>query len=125
MILDTDILVLLEKENPAALLGFTSLTEPPYAAGFAALELLNGSENSADRRRIETFLADFSLLWSGEAALDQAALDYGTLRLAHGIGVLDMVIAVTAISHGQELVTFNVKHFRAVPGLVTVQPYVG
>jgi hypothetical protein len=62
MILDTDVLVLLEKENPAALLGFTSLTEPPYAADFAALELLNGSENSADRRRIETFLADFSLM---------------------------------------------------------------
>ena len=51
-------------------------------------------------------------------------MDYGALRLAHGIGVLDMVIAVTAISHGQVLATFNVKHFRAVPGLVAVQPYV-
>ena len=71
MILDTDVLVLLEKENPEALTWFTALAEPPYAAGFAALELLYGSENGTDRRRIETFLSDFVLLWPVEAALDQ------------------------------------------------------
>ena len=124
MILDTDVLILLEKENPAALAWYTALTETPYVAGFAALELLNGCENAADRRRIEAFLKDFTMLWPDETTLDQAAQDYGALRLSHGIGVLDMVIAVTALVFGEELATFNVRHFRAVPSLLTVQPYV-
>jgi len=73
MILDTDILILLEKENAAALAWYTALTETPYIAGFAALELLNGCENATDRRRIEAFLKDFTLLWPDETTLDQAA----------------------------------------------------
>ena len=124
MILDTDVLILLEKGNPDALAWYTALTENPYIAGFAALELLNGCENATDRRRIETFLKRFTLLWPTETTLDQAVLDYGALRLSHGIGVLDMVIAVTAIEHGVDLATINVRHFRAVPGLVTLQPYI-
>jgi hypothetical protein len=123
MILDTDVLILLEKENPPALAWYSALSETPYVAGFAALELLNGCENAADLRRIEGFLTDFTLLWPDEAALDRAAQDYGALRLSHGIGVFDMVIAVTALGHDEDLVTFNTRHFRAVPGLVTVQPY--
>ena len=123
MILDTDVLILLEKEDPAALAWYASLVDMPYAAGFAALELLNGCENASDRRRIEAFLKDFTLLWPDEVALNRAVQNYGALRLAHSIGVLDMVIAATAISQDQDLVTFNIRHFRAVPGLVTVKPY--
>lgn len=121
--LDTDVLILLEKNNPEARAWYASLPVPPYAAGFAALELLAGCENSTDRRRIERILEDFVLLWPNEATLEQTVKDYGALRLAHGIGVLDMVIAATAIQHGQELVTFNLKHYRSIPGLVTIQPY--
>ena len=29
----------------------------------------------------------------------------------------------TATGAGEELATFNLKHFRAGPGLITVQPY--
>jgi predicted nucleic acid-binding protein len=123
MILDSDVLILLEKEDPFALSWFAGLNEAPGAAGFAALELLNGCENAADRRRIEAFLSSFTLLWPDEKALDRAAREYGALRLAHGIGVLDMVIAVTSISHGEDLATFNVRHFRGIPDIVTIQPY--
>jgi predicted nucleic acid-binding protein len=121
--LDADVLILLDKNNTAARAWYGSLPEPPYAAGFAAMELLAGCENKMDQRRIERLLQDFELLWPDEVALRQAAKDYGALRLSHGIGVLDMAIAVTAISHGQELVTFNIRHFRAVPGLIVVEPY--
>ena len=123
MILDADVLILLDKNNPEARAWYASLPEPPFAAGFAAMELLAGCENSTDRRRIERMLQDFDLLWPDEAALGRAAKDYGALRLSHGIGVLDMLIAVTAIGHSQDLATFNIRHFRAVPGLTVIQPY--
>lgn len=123
MILDADILILLDKNDVDARAWYSSLPEPPGAAGYAAMELLAGCENSTDRRRIERMLQDFDLLWPDEATMIQAAKDYGALRLSHGIGVLDMLIAVTAIFHGQDLVTFNLRHFRAVPGLTVFAPY--
>jgi len=43
--------------------------------------------------------------------------------LSHSLGLIDALIAATAISAGASLCTYNLKHFRAVPGLVTVQPY--
>jgi predicted nucleic acid-binding protein len=123
VILDTDVLILLDKNDPAARAWFASLSAPPCIAGFAAMELLAGCENSTDRRRIERTLQDFEVLWPDEATLQQAARDYGALRLSHGIGVLDMAIAVTAVRHNHELATFNARHFRGVPNLITLQPY--
>ena len=44
------------------------------------------------------------------------------MRLAHGVKVLDRLIAATALSHAMPLATFD-KHFAFVPGLTVVQPY--
>ncbi len=37
--------------------------------------------------------------------------------------LIDSLIAATAIGQGATLCTFNTKHFAAIPGLVTEQPY--
>jgi predicted nucleic acid-binding protein len=44
--------------------------------------------------------------------------------LSHGIGTYDILIAHTALELGAPLHTFNVKHFGAVAGLKTIQPYI-
>jgi predicted nucleic acid-binding protein len=123
MVLDTDVLIALEKSDAQAYTWFNTLPESPYVAGFAALELLAGCENAADKRRIERMLRPFVFLWPGEPALEQSVQDFGAIRLRHGPSVLDMLIAVTALDHAQELATFNRRHFAGVPGLITVQPY--
>ena len=53
----------------------------------------------------------------------RALNEYMPLRLAHGIGLLDAIIAATATGLGETLATFNERHYRVIPGLVTVQPY--
>lgn len=45
------------------------------------------------------------------------------VHLANAIGILDMLIAHTAIDMNLPLHTFNLKHYAAVPGLQTIQPY--
>ena len=87
------------------------------------MEFLAGCRNAQDRIRIESLLKDFELLWPDARALDQAVQDYGTMKLKYGIGVLDMLIAITALCHNQVLVTFNERHFRAVPGLTILIPF--
>ena len=87
------------------------------------MEFLAGCENSQDRIRIEKLLKDFELLWPDARALEKAVQDFGAFRLKYGIGVLDMLIAITAINHNQVLVTFNERHFKAVPGLTILVPF--
>jgi predicted nucleic acid-binding protein len=43
--------------------------------------------------------------------------------LSTGISAFDILIGQTAVELGLPLHTFNVKHFRHVPGLTTIQPY--
>ena len=59
MILDTDILIQIERQKPEALAWLTGLPVAPYVAGIAALELLGGSQNTADLRRIKAVLNTF------------------------------------------------------------------
>jgi predicted nucleic acid-binding protein len=49
--------------------------------------------------------------------------DFVTYHLSHNLGLLDTLIAACAIGRSATLCTFNVKHYRVVPGLLTAQPY--
>jgi predicted nucleic acid-binding protein len=123
MLLDTDILIDLVGRHPAATAWFATVAPIPSVPGIAALELTYGCLNSAELRAVETFLQAFPIVWPSEDDLNRAWVDYAPLRLSHGLGVMDALIAATAIGRGDPLATFNVRHFRAVPGLTIVQPY--
>jgi predicted nucleic acid-binding protein len=43
--------------------------------------------------------------------------------LSHSLGLLDSLIAHTALGRSEELATFNTKHYSVVAGLRMVQPY--
>ena len=44
------------------------------------------------------------------------------LMLSHSLGGFDLLIAAVVLESGGLLYTFNLKHFRAVPGLIAVAP---
>jgi predicted nucleic acid-binding protein len=48
---------------------------------------------------------------------------FAQAHLTHSTGILDSLIAATALSHSLVLHTFNTKHFAAFTDLKTVQPY--
>jgi predicted nucleic acid-binding protein len=45
-------------------------------------------------------------------------------RRSHGMGLLDAVIAATALTEGVPVLTLNAKHFYFIPGLVMINPVV-
>jgi len=63
------------------------------------------------------------LVWPTDAESLKAVANFRRLHLSSGLGLIDALIAAAALSLGVPLCTFNVKHFRHVPGLVTEQPY--
>ena len=54
---------------------------------------------------------------------NRALADFTTYHLSHRLGLIDALIAATAIGLSMTLCTFNVKHYRVVPGLQIQQPY--
>lgn len=122
-LLDTDVLVDIRRGFAPAVAWYNGLTERPAIPGFVAMELIMGCRDKAELSRLQLFLAGLPIIWPSEANC-QRGLEYlRDYRLGHSLGLVDALIAATAIGQGATLCTFNVKHFAAVPGLMTEQPY--
>ena len=63
------------------------------------------------------------VVWPTAADCQRARTDCMAYPLSPSLGLLDALIAACVISLSATLCTFNVKHYRVVPGLVMVQPY--
>ncbi|MGH9853939.1 MAG: PIN domain-containing protein [Blastocatellia bacterium] len=91
--------------------------------GLVVMELLQGCRNMDEQRRIQTSLQPYILHWPDRADCARALTDFAAYRLSHNLGLLDSLIAETAIGLGAQLATFNVKHYQVVTALQTLQPY--
>jgi len=87
------------------------------------MEFLNGARNNREWDTLERFLRDFQAAWPSEAGMDFARLHFTRYRLSHGVGMIDTLIAITALEMDEPLATFNIRHFSAIAGLRLVQPY--
>jgi predicted nucleic acid-binding protein len=124
ILLDTDVLIEVFNRSPAALAWIASLgTEPLAVPGFVAMEVIQGCGDKRHLAITQAELRRFTVLWPSEHASDAAVDTFARYHLSHSLGLLDALIAHTAIEHGLPLHTFNVKHFGAVPDLTTVRPY--
>lgn len=122
-LLDTDVLIDVQRGHPPALAWFAKLTETPSVPGFVVMELVQDAQNAQQVRRALRLVAPLPVVWPAHADCSRALSDFAALHLSHGLGLLDALIAATAIGQGASLCTFNVRHYRAVPGLALVQPY--
>ena len=123
-LLDTDIVIDLARRHPPAVAWFSSLgNETLGVPGFVVLELMEGCENALAMRRLRKWLAPFPIYWPSAQDCQRALDTYAHAWLSHHIDFIDVLIGECAIGLGVPLCTFNVRHFRAIPGLATEQPY--
>lgn len=122
-LLDTDILIDVQRRHPPAVAWYAGLTALPMASGVAVLELVRGAQDGRQMREALNVLAPLSVVWPSEADGQQALGYLVRYRLSHGLGSDDALIAATAVRLSARLCTFNQKHYRMIPGLVTHQPY--
>lgn len=121
--LDTDILIDFQRKYPPAAEWFASLPEIPHVAGLVAMELLQDARNRDELKRSLKLLATLQPIWPTESECSQALFLFSKYHLSHNLGLIDAFLAAIALSHDADLCTFNVKHYRGVPGLSLRKPY--
>ncbi|MEW6209297.1 MAG: PIN domain-containing protein [Acidobacteriota bacterium] len=122
-LLDTDILIDIQRGHPPAIAWFATLADLPSVPGFVVMELLQDAENSQQVRKALKMVAPLPIVWPTEADCNNALLHFTTYHLSHNLGLIDSLIAACALGLSATLCTFNVKHYKVVPGLMTEQPY--
>lgn len=126
ILMDSDVVVDVLRQRSSALQWWTSI-DPAVAAavpGYVALELTDGCQNSADLAALTRFLRPLQVVWLSEGQCHRALQTYASVRLSNALDPIDVLIAQTALALDEPLVTFNQKHFNAIAGLRTVQPYI-
>jgi predicted nucleic acid-binding protein len=122
-LLDTDVLIDVQRGHPPALAWFAGLPALPAIPGFVVMELIQDARNSREIRQTLKLVAPLPVVWPTELDCARALSDFTAYHLSHGLGLLDSLIAACAVGLSATLYTFNEKHYRTVPGLVTFQPY--
>ncbi len=121
--MDADVAIDILRGYGPADLWFSSLRELPDISGFAAMELIQGCYNARELQAVNKLLSGLNVVWPTKEDYERALQDFTSFRLSHSVGMLDTLIGATAVGSGAALLTFNEKHYRLIPNLVTTKPY--
>lgn len=123
-LLDTDICIYIQRQQPPQVLARFEKLRPGEAAISVVTwgELLYGAEKSQQRPKVLQLLEEFTSLIPVLALPETTGQIYGAIRAALEvkgklIGNNDLWIAAHAKAQGLILVTSNESEFKRVPGL--------
>jgi predicted nucleic acid-binding protein len=122
-IVDTDVLIDVQRAHPPALAWFAGLKILPAVPGLVVMELVQDARNKQEVQRALRLVAPLQIVWPTETDCTRALSDFTAYHLSHSLGLLDALIAACAVGKSATLYTFNDKHYRVVPGLAMAKPY--
>ncbi|WP_242049292.1 VapC toxin family PIN domain ribonuclease [Aulosira sp. FACHB-615] len=88
-LLDTDILIDIQRGHTPAITWFANLAELPSVPGFVVMELIQDAQNKQKLRNTLKLVAPLPIVWPTEADLNRALLDFATYHLSDSLGLLD------------------------------------
>src|SRR5437588_5741971 len=110
-LIDTDVLIDIQRDHPPAIAWFAGLTELPVVPGLVVMELVQDARNAGEVRQALKLVAPLRIVWPTEADCARALADFVAHHLSHGLGLLDALIAACAVGQSATLCTFNTKHY--------------
>jgi predicted nucleic acid-binding protein len=123
-ILDTDILIDVQRGHPPAIEWFSNLIDVPAVPGYVVMELIQDARNQEEVQSALKLIAPLPVVWPTATDCERALADLAIYRLSHGLGLIDSLIAATARGLDASLLTFNSKHYRPLTDITIRQPYV-
>ena len=117
MLLDTNILIEILKENPVTLEQMQGLKGPLAVSSVTAMELIYGARNKQEVQKIQRFIRIFHVFHLNEDISLKALQLVTEYAKSHTLDIPDSLIASTALNHKCSLFTYNVKDFQFIPDL--------
>lgn len=121
LLIDTYILADYLRGRSDAVAFVDDLAEAPLLSVLTIAELFAGIRDGSERRRLEAMLAGCELIEVDDAIAREGGLLRRRYHPSHGTGIVDAMIAATALAHRLRLATRNRKHFPMLADLVV--PY--
>jgi len=87
------------------------------------MEAVEGVQDNAHQRKIMRLLVQFPILYPTRIDIDWAMAQLQSLRLSHGVGMNDCLIAASAHRLQLPLFTRNLKHMAHLLGALAQKPY--
>lgn len=97
-LVDTDVLVDIQRGHTPAIAWFASLTTLPSVPGFVVMELVQDAQNAQQVRQALKLVAPLPVVWPAEADCSRALADFTAYNLSHGLGLLDALIALAPLA---------------------------
>ncbi len=120
VLFDTDILIWYVRGHERARRFLARVAHRQRAvSSLTVMELLQGCRKQAEVRHARTFVAEnFAQLLHPEERVSLRAIDLlARHAMAHGLRVVDALIAASALEMGWALATANTKPYRPIPRL--------
>ena len=96
--IDTDVMVDVLRRYDPAIEWLDSLgSEVVGLPGLVAMELLQGCRDREEEQQVEGILRPYKLYWPAPEDCARAFDDFSSYHLSHGLGILDALIAGTAV----------------------------
>src|SRR5712675_2113087 len=96
-LVDTDVLIDVQRGHPPAIAWFTGLSDLPAVPGLVVMEMVQDARNGREVRRALKLTSALQIVWPTEAECGRALADFTAYHLSHGLGLLDALIAACAV----------------------------
>ena len=96
-LVDTDVLIDIQCGHVPALAWFAGLAELPAVPGFVVMELVQDARDARELRQSLKLVAPLNVVWLSEADCARALSDFTAYHLARGLGLIDSLIAASAV----------------------------
>ena len=122
-ILDTNIIVdAFRGYEPA--ISYLDSIQMPNISVLTQFELLKGAQNKTQLKKINTQISEyFNVVFLNKPTQDIGLELYAKYHLSNNIGIIDSMIASTALYWNIPLMTRNKKHYSFISDLKVEEPY--
>ena len=125
MIVDTTVFIDLFRDYSPAKQFLISTSEPLKVSRVVLMELIRGLTS---RKGIKILLRQMEALGTEVLEINDgiskvAGELFEDYYHAHGLGIMDALVAATAKVYGEKLATHNTKHFKFITGIDLLMPY--
>jgi predicted nucleic acid-binding protein len=116
-LIDTNILIEILRGNEELRKDLEKKKDQAYLSFVTAGEIIQGARNKKELNLIEDFMETWEIDWGSRKIQERSLKILKNINLKNNLGLLDALIAATALENKSTLVTLNHRHFKDIENL--------